>query len=76
MKFKLTSMQSAVSVDSPSTAKTHTLHFSEVLPEESGQVPASPMIAGGPSSLTLRLTAEEAAEYTLGFVYDLALGVE
>jgi hypothetical protein len=68
MKLKYTSLQSNESVNDLATDRTQRLVFSDV---SGGTAPS--ML--GTTQLTLLLTKAEAAEYTLGWFYDLSLSV-
>ncbi|WNH52423.1 hypothetical protein [Stenotrophomonas oahuensis] len=68
MKFKLKNIASNVSETSVPTDRTHTLMFSNT-----GELATPGTIAYGQSNIALNITAEEAAGYTLGATYELAL---
>lgn len=72
MQFKLDRINTSVSTASGPEDKTHQLFFTGVAVDVDPLAPAM----YGPSQITLVLTAAEAAEYQLGFVYDLTLSIE
>lgn len=68
MKFTLKNIASNVSATSVPSDRTHTLMFSNT-----AELSTPGVIAYGQSSIALNITAEEAAGYTLGATYELAL---
>ncbi|HGM7334076.1 TPA: hypothetical protein ACKQCJ_000365 [Stenotrophomonas maltophilia] len=67
MQFKLKNVVSNVSDTTTDTDRTHTLTFVTTDPSPVG------VTVFGQSSVMLTMTAAEAAQYTIGSVYSLAL---